>query len=68
MGGLDQGKDQEPHLATNHFSDLHISDVPESDGSGSKYDVNDDETESITSISEDSIVSDHGDLANWGEA
>ncbi|XP_066315888.1 uncharacterized CRM domain-containing protein At3g25440, chloroplastic-like [Miscanthus floridulus] len=70
MGGLDQGKDQEPHLATNQFSDLHISDVYESDeedSSSSEYDVNDDETESMTSISEDAVVSDHDDLANWGE-
>jgi len=72
MRGLDQGKDQEPHLATNHFSDLHISDVSESesdeeDSCGSEYDVNDDETESMTSISEDASVSDHGGLANWGE-
>ena len=70
MGGLDQGKDQEPHLATNQFSDLHISDVYESDeedSSSSEYDVNDDETESMTSISEDASVSDHGGLANWGE-
>ncbi|CAD6228054.1 unnamed protein product [Miscanthus lutarioriparius] len=70
MGGLDQGKDQEPHLATNQFSDLHICDVYESDeedSSSSEYDVNDDETESMTSISEDAVVSDHDDLANWGE-
>lgn len=58
MEGLDRGKGQEPHLATNHFSDLHIGDVSESDeedSSGSEYDADDDdnETESMASVSED---------------
>ncbi|RCV26025.1 hypothetical protein SETIT_5G212100v2 [Setaria italica] len=66
MGGLDQGKDLLPHLATNHFSDLHTSDISESDEedtSGSEYDVNDNETEDAVNISEDAI-SDLGGLAN----
>ena len=66
MGELDQGKDQFPHVATDHFSDFHISDVSESDEeetSGSEYDVNDDDTEDMISISEDAI-SDHRGLAN----
>jgi hypothetical protein len=66
MGGLDQGKDQLPHVATDHFSDFHISDISESDEedtSGSEYDVNDDDTEDTINISEDAI-SDHGGLAN----
>jgi len=66
MGELDQGKDQFPHVATDHFSDFHISDVSESDEeetSGSEYDVNDDDTEDMINISEDAI-SDHRGLAN----
>lgn len=66
MGGLDQGKDQLPPLATKHFSDLHTSDISESDEedtSGSEYDVNDDETEGTFNISEEAI-SDPGGLAN----
>jgi len=66
MGGLDQGKDQLPHVTTDHFSDFHISDVSESDEedtSGSEYDVNDNDTEGMINISED-VISDHGVLAN----
>jgi len=66
MGGLDQGKDQLPHVAADHFSDFHISDVSESDEedtSGSEYDVNDNDTEGMINISED-VISDHGVLAN----
>ncbi|RCV29133.1 hypothetical protein SETIT_5G459600v2 [Setaria italica] len=58
MGGLDQAKDQLPYLGTNHFSDLHISDISESDEedtSGSEYNVNDDDTEDMNNISEDAI-------------
>jgi len=53
-------------VAADHFSDFHISDVSESDEeetSGSEYDVNDDDTEDMISISEDAI-SDHRGLAN----
>ncbi|KAK8454494.1 hypothetical protein SEVIR_5G466100v4 [Setaria viridis] len=58
MGGLDQAKDQLPYLGTNHFSDLHVSDISESDEedtSGSEYNVNDDDTEDMNNISEDAI-------------
>lgn len=66
MGGLDQGKGLLPHLATNHFSDLHTNDISESDEEGtsdSEYDVNGDETEDTINISEETI-SDLGGLAN----
>ncbi|WVZ67359.1 hypothetical protein U9M48_016447 [Paspalum notatum var. saurae] len=65
---LNQGKYQEPHLATDHFSDLHISDISESDeegSSGSEYDVSDNETndDDPINISEDT-ASDHDGLAS----
>jgi hypothetical protein len=66
MGGSDQAKDQLPYLGTNHFSDLHISDISESDEedtSGSECNVNDDDTEDMNNISEDAIY-DHDGLAN----
>ncbi|KAL6616738.1 hypothetical protein ACP70R_039008 [Stipagrostis hirtigluma subsp. patula] len=68
IGGLNSGKDQEPHLVTSDFSDLHISDISESDEedySGGEYDLSDDETEDATKIPQRTTVSDHGGvLAN----
>jgi len=66
MGGLDQGKDQLPHVAADHFSDFHISDVSESDEedtSGSEYYVDDDDTDDMINTFED-VISDHDGLAN----
>jgi hypothetical protein len=68
VGGVNQGNDQELHLASSHYSDLQMSDISESDeedNSGTEYDANHDDTEYGICMDEETLVSDYdGYLAN----